>query len=299
MKNVVVTGASGYVGRNLVNKLTENGVFVYAMVRNSEFVLFDTNPLVKVLNYDATKIALFANALKGKEIDAFYHLIWLGAKGAGRSDYLRQTLNAQYTCDALMACNEIACKKFITVGTITEKLYEGEIPLNSAQNSIYGITKTYTHKLLKVLCNKMNLKLVWATLSNIYGGDDDSGNLISYTIGSFKQNLIPEYGPCENPYDFVHIDDVSAALYLLGKNESAQGDYFIGRCENKKLKDYILYLSKIYNCPVKIGVRADDGLRYKKEWFDNSRLTRELNFNFKYTFAQGIEKEFLSRGSDN
>lgn len=299
MKTVVVTGASGYIGRNLIKHLTSNGIFVYAVVRNRNFKLFDQNPFVSVLNYDAVQMSELTDVLKDKEIDAFYHLLWQGAKGAGRADYQSQILNAQYTSDALIVCHQINCKKFITVGTITEKLYEGKLPVNTAQNSLYGITKTYTHKLIQVLSDKMDLDFIWARLSNVYGGDDDSGNLISYTIDSFKQNIIPEYGPCENPYDFVHIDDVCAALYLLGGSPNAKGDYFIGRCENKNLKDYILYLSEVYDCPVKIGSRDDDGLKYKQEWFDNSRLTEELNFKFKYTFAEGIKKEFINKGSEN
>lgn len=298
MKTAVVTGANGFVGRNLVKKLTEQGVFVYAVLRNREYSGFAGNSMVEPVYCEGAQLLQLPAMLAGKRANVFYHMLWQGAKGAGRADYNLQAENAKIACDALQVCAELGCDRMVMVGTITERLADKALAVKStAQNLMYGLTKSYTHKLLNVLSAVKNVPLVWAQLSNIYGGDDDSGNLISYTIGNFGRGAVPAFGPCEDWYDFVHIDDVCAALYTLGAVENVEGEYFIGRCENKKLKDYILELSEIYNSPVNIGARPDDGLRYDKEWFDNSRLVEELGFHFQYTFEEGIRAEMKKGGN--
>ena len=78
------------------------------------------------------------------------------------------------------------------------------------------------------------------------------------------------------------------ALFALGKSKDSSGLYFIGRCEDRILKDYIEEVGRIYGKQVDIGVRPDDGLRYKKEWFNNSRLVNEIGYHFKYSFTEGV-----------
>lgn len=298
MKNAVITGASGFVGRNLVKYLAQKGVQVFAIVRNKENCIFSSGQNIKILEYDLEHLNDITECLDDVEIDAFYHLAWQGAKGAGRSDYTLQIQNAKYSCDAAIIASKLKCKKFIAVGTITERLADVVLKEKCmSQNLMYGLTKSYTNKLLNVICTVENINFVWAELSNIYGGDDDSGNLISYTIDCFEKNIVPKFGPCQNPYDFIHIDDVVSALYEIGMCDDAFGMYFIGRCENKTLKQYIEDISRIYNKPVNIGALPDDGLHYEKTWFDNGRLVNEMNFTFKYDFENGIRTEMKIKES--
>lgn len=299
MKTVVVTGASGFVGRNLVNYFVDKNIHVYAIVRNPDSDIFHGNSNVSVLKYDLSEADKIEKRLRGIRIDAFYHLAWQGARGSGRSEYLLQIENTKYACDMAVVASHLSVLKFIAVGTITERLADELLENKStAQNLMYGLTKSYTHKLLNLVCAKEKINLIWAELSNIYGGDDDSGNLISYTIDCFKNNIMPTFGPCNNYYDFIHIDDVIRILYELGQNQEACGFYFVGRCENKILKEYIEEIGRLYAKEVAIGTRPDDGVCYKKEWFDNRRLTEELKYSFKYSFEEGIKKE-MERGEEN
>lgn len=290
MKTVVVSGATGFVGRNLVKYLAQKDITVYALVRNTKTNLFEGCRNVRLIQCELSDMAAVVDKLQNSKPDAFYHLAWQGAKGAGRADYVQQTQNAKYTCDAALVASRLNCGKFIAVGTITERLADEVLSeMSSAQNLMYGLTKSYTYKLLNIICSREQLNFVWAELSNIYGGDDDSGNLISYTMKCFEQGEVPSFGPCMNPYDFIHIDDVIGALYAIGEEQTSSGLYFVGRGEGKTLKEYIETVGRICQKEVKIGVRPDDGLRYKKEWFDNTRLVQEIGYQFTYSFEEGIQ----------
>lgn len=292
MKSAIVIGASGYIGRNLIRQLICQEVHVLAVYRNSMPEEFFNSELIEPYKCEMDHLDVLIPCCSEKRYDTFYQLAWDGAKGAKRADYCIQMKNVIQTVRAADVARKIGCSKFITVGTISERLFE--IPENRkcvAQNMVYAATKQYTHHLLSILCAESPLQIIWARLSNVFGGDDTSGNLISYTINHFKNDTIPEFGPCNNPYDFIHIDDVSSALYQIGYSETKHDEYFIGRCEGKTLQQYIKTIANIYRHPVRIGARTDDGLKFEPSWFDNTNLVEDFGFRFKYTFEEGIRAD--------
>ncbi len=289
MKNIIVTGATGYIGRNLIRYFLDKGYNIYAVVRTSGSIWSNKKNVYEICcpmdNYNRLN-----EILSDKKIDIFYHLAWNGSAGILRSDYKVQLENVQYCCDAAVVAKKLNCSRFITTGTITENIAKQVLDKNySSQNLIYGLSKIYAHNLLDIVCRNQNLEYVWAQLSNVYGGDNTSGNLISYTINEFNKDSIPTFGPCLQPYNFTHINDVVHALYLIGISKNVLNEYVISNGECKLLKEYLEELSKIYGKTVGIGIREDDGVEYKKEWFDNKKLC-ELGFTSQFNFSDGIKK---------
>lgn len=290
MERVIVTGANGFIGRNFIRYLSEKGIEVLAVDMSQDNTTLSQLSNVHLIECTLDNLSTLEVTLSHQKFDAFYHFAWAGTTGAARADYTLQSQNAVYTCDAAILSKKLNCKKFITTGTITEKVAERILVNNNmAENLIYGLAKLYTHNLLDIVCNKNNIDYVWAKLSNIYGGDNTNGNLISYTLKEFKEGKTPRYGPCLQPYNFTYIKDVVEALYLLGSAETCQNEYFISNGECKMLKDYLETLAKEFNCSVSIGARADDGVYYDKEWFNNDSLNN-IGFKPKYPFIDGINE---------
>ncbi len=290
MERVIVTGANGFIGRNFIRYLTKMNVEVYAVDLSHENSTLKELSGLHFVECNLSDMKNLSEKIKDRGFDAFYHFAWIGTTGKQRADYILQTNNSIYTCDGAMVSKELQCKKFITTGTITEKVAEGILNNHyTSENLMYGLSKYYTHNLLDILCHKENINYVWAKLSNIYGGDNTNGNLISYTMKEFSEGRIPSYGPCEQPYNFTYINDVIEALYLLGNIDTPENEYFISNGECKPLKEYLIKLAEIYDKKVSIGERADDGVRYQQEWFDNSSLV-DLGYKPKYTFIKGIEE---------
>lgn len=292
MERVIVTGASGFIGRNFIKFLSQKNIEIYAIDRNESLDLFENYPNVYVICNELANISELEQLIPKKEYDAFYHFAWSGTTGGARADYALQSVNAVYTCDAARVFAKLndGRGKFITTGTITEKVAENILTKHyQSENLMYGLAKLYTHNLLDIVCHKENLQYVWAKLSNIYGGDNVNGNLISYTMKEIKAGNTPSYGPCEQPYNFTHIDDVLEALYLLGNTPTEQSEYFISNGECRKLKEYLQEVAEVCDAKVGIGLRADDGVRYNEEWFDNAALC-SLGYQPKYTFSEGLRE---------
>lgn len=290
MERVIVTGANGFIGRNFIKYLAENDTEVYAVDMSHEKSILRELSHVHLVECSLAEIMALEDKINQKGFDAFYHFAWAGTTGKDRSDYMLQTDNARYACDAAIVSKKLGCQKFIATGTITEKVAERILDNHYAsENLIYGLSKLYAHKLLDIVCRKNSIDYVWAQLSNIFGGDNTNGNLVSYTLKEFEEGRVPSYGPCEQPYNFTYIRDVLKALYLLGECKTSDHQYLISNGECMKLKDYLNELGSIYNQQISIGKREDDGVRYEEEWFDNTALIR-VGFKPKYTFVRGIEE---------
>ena len=289
MKTIIVSGSTGYIGRNLIRFLLKQGYSVYALVRNFGSIWTETENVSEIC-CPMEKYSKLPDLMKGEKAELFYHFAWDGTTGSQRADYTIQVKNVQYACDAALAAKEIGCKRFIATGTITENIAKQILEKNySAQNLIYGLSKLYAHNLLDILCRNVGLEYVWAQLSNIYGGGNTTGNLISYTLTEFENGRTPTFGPCNQPYNFTHIEDVVQALYLIGTAKSVRNEYVISNGECKLLKEYLEEIASIQGKPLGIGLRADDGIEYKSEWFDNKDL-KDIGYERKYIFSDGIKE---------
>lgn len=157
---------------------------------------------------------------------------------------------------------------------------------------MYGVAKNATHSVLESYCKNVGLNFVWMQFSNIYGPQNKTGNLVSYTLSQLMNDNEATFGPALQPYDFIFVDDLLEAVYRLGDRETHEISYFIGSGAPQVLKDYLLEIGKICDKEelIKIGVRADDGIKYSYEMFDTSLLVRDIGNYVSVSFKEGIEE---------
>ena len=293
MKKVIVAGASGFVGKHLVSKLLNEGIHVIAIVRKSSTSIekLPQHENLNIVLVDTNIGAYRLDEIKEDDYDVFYNLAWVGAAGPKRADYNIQLDNIRMNLDYLMEAERLGCKKFIAVGTIGEYMAELALDKNiKSENFIYAISKNFTNKLLKVLEGKTKCRTIWCTLANLYGVGDTTGNLVSYTINNLLQGKTPDFGPAEQPFDFLYITDCVEALYLLGEKETKSREFFLGSGNPKPLKDFLNQICQIVSPGTTLGIgnKPDDGTEYKYEWYNIDKLKEETGFKPNYSFEEGI-----------
>lgn len=293
MEKILISGANGFIGRNLIKELKDHDVKIYSIVRNKNSELYNIDKYSRVYYCNLMDISNLPFIIKERDFDVFYHLAWMGSSSKERSNYNKQLLNIRYSIDTAKVAKEIGTKKFIGVGTITERISENLFSYNCfSENMIYGIAKETTHKMLRVIAKKISLNFIWAQLSNVYGEDNNTGNIINYTLSKLKNREKPTFSKAETYYDFVHIDDVVKALVLLGSCELKNEKYFIGSGEPRKLKEYLYKIKELINNDIELGIgeRKDDGLEYKKEWFNIDNLIEDTGFIPSRSFEENIKR---------
>ena len=294
MKKVVVTGANGFVGYWLIRELCKNDIKVTAIIKdtNENISMLSEFKDVDIVYCDLSALETLTDKIAEKDYDAFYHLAWVSAGGAGRADYAIQLQNVKYACDAVKVAKQLGCKKILFAGTVSEKIAENILNLSGkAVNNIYGICKHTTHCLVDVESKRQGIDYVWMQFSNLYGPYSINGNIVGYTIKELLQGNEATFGPANQIYDLLYIEDLVYAAYLLGEKKTRLHAYYIGSGKSRILSDYLKEIGLICEKPdkVKIGARPDDGTRYDEEWFDITSLKEDTGYEPKVSFDEGVK----------
>ena len=295
-KNVLITGANGFIGQHLVKRLRETNVHLVLLVKNKEKAKqFESFENVTIIQGKLGELAHLHLQLEQEglvSIDSVIHLAWEGNSGSTRGDENLQINNVKATTQLINEVKKLGCQKFIGIGTVSEQLVlESELDVACA-NMIYASAKLSTYYMSRVLCKEKNIKFVWCQLANVYGPGNETGNLMSYTLKSLLNHQKPTYSSAQVWQDFIYIDDCIEALLMILFNDNKQDHYYIGTGKPKKLKEYLMIARDVISPDMELGIgeRSDDGLIYKKEWFTIQKLEEEYQYHTKVSFEEGIRK---------
>ena len=295
MKKVIVTGANGFVGSALVKELVKNDVEVLAMDMpgcNGNLPVCDK---VKFLPLALDNISSLKDLIDDRDFDCFYHFAWAGSAGAARADTKLQLQNAQWTIECLRAAKEVGCKKFVAAGSIME--HETMAAAFAAGNKpglgyIYGSGKLVAHTMAMSVAADIGIDLVWAEITNAYGVGELSPRMVNTTIRKVIKGEEPQFTAGTQNYDFVYIDDVAKAFYLMGKNGKPFNEYLIGSSNAKPLKEFLLEM-KAAIAPDLNFIFGDipfTGINLPLEKYDCSKTEKDTGFKAQISFGEGCRR---------
>lgn len=291
MKNVIVTGANGFIGSTLVNNLLKNGVKVVAIdISFAAPRIPDCDQVVK-LEVGLDDVEKLKSLIPAGKYDSMYHLAWAGVNGPSKADPTVQLNNIQLGINCAQLCKAIGVKKLLCAGTVAEQAVHSLPNLTQTSGGMmYGVAKHCAHLMLEDYCKNIGIGFVWMQFSNIYGVGNKTGNLVSYTLGELLKGNEATFGPAAQPYDFIYVDDLLEAVFRLGANETRKSFYYIGSGRPRILKEYLLRIGELagYEDKVGIGVRPDDGIKYSMEMFSTKDLVETIGEYAKTDFDTGI-----------
>ena len=294
MQKIIITGANGFIGSSLVKRMLKSDVEVYAIDIDFSLNRLPQSPRVHCIESsldDKEKLVSLLEQAKGS--DAFYHLAWRGVNGPDKANPAIQLDNTKMALDCAIVAKALECKKFLCAGTVAEQSVHSLNDLEKTSGGmVYAVAKHCTHLMLETYCKNIELPFVWMQFSNSYGIGNKTGNLVSYTLGELMEGREPSFGPAEQPYDFIFINDLLEAVFRLGDRETKQNFYFIGSGNPRILKEYLLEIGKLAGRrdAVKIGLRPDDGIKYDFSMFDTTPLKEAIGDYVSTPFEEGIKK---------
>ena len=291
MKRVIVTGANGFIGSSLIKKLVAHNVEVVAI--DITFAGDRIPASDMITRVESCVDATLAEKLPEVEYDAFYHLAWRGVNGTEKANPSIQLANIQMAIDCADICKKIGAKKLLCAGTVAENATYSLPELKQTSGGMmYGVAKHACRLIVEDYCKNIGLPFVWMQFSNIYGVGNKTGNLVSYTLGELMARKEATFGPAQQPYDFIYVDDLIEAVYRLGGNETQKAFYYIGSGRPRILREYLLRIGELAGRADKvcIGIRPDDGIKYSMEMFSNGTLVEEIGDYVSTDFDNGIRK---------
>lgn len=297
MKTAIVSGANGFVGSALVKVLVKNKIKVIALDLEGHNQNLLNSSMVKFVPFDFTKSDLIKDILLAEKADTFFHFAWVGSAGPGRADYALQLNNAKWTIDCIKLAKEVGCSRFINAGSIME--HETIAATFQQENKpglgyIYGSGKLVAHTMGMSIASSIGIDLIWAKITNAYGPGELSPRFINTTLRKIINGEELVFTSGTQNYDFVYIDDVAEAFYLIGKNGKPFSHYLIGSSNARPLKEFILDLKDAIDPTLKLvfGDILFSGVNMPINEFDCSITEKDTGFKAKESFKTGVKKTY-------
>lgn len=246
---IIVTGATSFIGKQLIKYLLEKKYKVYAIVRtNSDKLEFlpKSADLISISldmeNYHNLSLKIH------EQCDVFYSLAWNGTRGQERNDFEMQQKNYEYSMNSIEEAAKLGCKIIISAGSQAEYgNINGKINEISScnPNTEYGRFKLKFYDEAFDFCKKKGIRFKEPRFFSLYGVDDYDGTMIISILKNMLANIKCELTECVQLWDFLYISDAIKGLVYLIEKECSDGIYNFGSGDTRELKTFIMEMYEI------------------------------------------------------
>jgi len=283
---VLLTGASGFIGRYALKALQQHGIEVVAVGR--------TRPQSSVpfIEADLLSACDFASLLQQVQATHLLHLAWYAEHGK----YWTSPLNLRWL-EATTRLVEAFCttggQQVVIAGTCAEYDWthgycrEDSTPLNPA--TFYGIVKDATRRLVMAVCAQHQIPCAWGRIFLPFGHGESTSRLMPSLIEVFRGERAP-FGVNAHAYrDFLHVSDVAEGFVRLLTAE-ASGAYNLSSGEPTRLTEVVTTLAALLDAdPAPVLALTTERPGEPPLLVGESVKLRALGWRPALTLAQGLE----------
>lgn len=293
MKNVLITGANGFLGKTLVKRLLEKGYHVVALdFRFDDFL--ENNNNVTCINVQNKKIEDLKYEIPSANYESFFHLAWAATSGEGRANYEIQLNNVKTACDYIMLCKAINCKRVIYASSINEMETYEYLQSDNIEPSggyIYGTGKLAAHLMGETIAKINDVEFIPVIITNIYGVGEKSARMIYTSIKKLINKEHCSFTEGYQTYDFIYITDAINSIVEVAEKGKAFNRYYIGSGNPKPLREFLIEMKNIVDPEAEIGLGdlPFKGIDISYSQFDLKKVEKDTGYKNKISFSQGIK----------
>jgi len=302
MKKAIVTGATGFIGSNLVEVLAKENIKVIALVRpGSKNMASISGFPIRIIECAVCDYKRLSDLVSDRDVDCIFHIAWQGVSDKDARDQNIQMMNLQSTLDLIDAAHTIGVRTFVGCGSMHEQEALVETAEDKVINNLsfmYKSAKTAAHWMGKAKCGNYGIRFFWP-LINTYGEGERSARLVNTIIRKIFNGESPDLSAATQYYDFVHIIDVARALYLIADKGVDGTNYAIGSGEAKPLKEFLDIVGRVANeingsdMSLGYGRITSNVISLPKETFDVKKLSSDTGFKPTISFEEGVRRTVL------
>lgn len=315
---VLVTGASGYIGRRLVNVLLRQGVAVRAVARDAARI----KALWPAAEIEAVSADLARPQTLAGVCDDVHTVFHLASSADESSVNANQALAGGTVVGTRMLLADAVrggAKRFIFMSSVKAMGEGGQACLTETSPALpvssYGRAKHAAEHLVFEAGRRHGLHVCALRLPLVYGGGDSKGNL-PRMIAAIDRGRFPPLPETGNKRSMVHVDDVVQATLLAAERPQANGQLYLvtdGRDYSTR-EIYLNICSALGKSPpcwvlplacLRVAAKLGDGVGFitrrgfpinsetvekltGSAWYSPDKIRRELDFRPAHTLIDAL-----------
>ncbi|MCM1992641.1 NAD-dependent 4,6-dehydratase LegB [Oceanirhabdus seepicola] len=308
-KKVVITGADGFIGSYLTEKLIEIGADVTALVQYNSFNSWgniddfseDKKNATKVVSGNVRDYDSMRRLIKGSEV--VFHLASLIAIPYSYDSPMAYVkTNVEGTTNVLEACREWGVEKIIhtstseTYGTALYVPIDEKHPMQA--QSPYSAAKIAADMMAESFYRSFNLPVATIRPFNTYGPRQSARAVIptimSQVIAGKEEIKLGALSPLR---DFNYVKDTAEAFIKIAESDKTIGEV-INAASNSEISigDLANKIFKISGRDIKI-ICDEERIRPEKSevnrlFGDNKKILELTDWKPNYSLDQGLEETY-------
>lgn len=286
--NILITGATGFIGEHTANYLKVNGYNVHALVRpNSNITYIAEN--IAIYTY-CGNIEELANYIAEKEISIVLHIasMFVAEHDQNQIGILVDS-NIKFGMELLEAMRIAGIKCFINTSSTWQHFDSNSSNYNPT--NLYAATKEAFEKVIDYYVNVQDFKSITLTIYDSYGPNDRRGKFISLLNKFADEQIELLVSQGEQEIALTHIKDIvnayRIAIERIG-NTKGHERYALKPAEVYTLKQIVNFFEKQSGKKLNInwGARPYRKREVMKVWNCGQVLP---NWEPKIDLAQGFK----------
>ena len=278
--NILVTGATGFIGRHVLDRLREENVSVTVLSRDLSRLSDLKNCYDHAIEMNIADASDNIYELTGSP-DILIHLAWEGLPDYYSLHHYEQVLPQQYTFLKSMISGGL--KSILVTGTCFEYGMQNGCLSEDAPampDNPYGFAKDTLHRQLLYLNKEIPFVLTWCRLFYIWGEGQSEKSLYSQLSAAIARgDRIFNMSEGDQLRDYLHVKDIADYLVQLAlkNNKSVTVNIGSGRpISIRKLIENWIELNH-WNIELNPGFYPYPTYEPMEFWADTTRLKQLLN----------------------
>ncbi|MCL2354860.1 MAG: dTDP-glucose 4,6-dehydratase [Oscillospiraceae bacterium] len=308
MKNILVTGAAGFIGSNFAEYMIDKYKDYKIIVLDKLTYAGNLDNLKKVvddivfLEGDICDLELVTDIFTKYNIDAVVHFAaesHVDNSITGPFVFTQTNVVGTHTLleVAKRTWGEGSSNKFVHVST--DEVYGalGETGYFTESSPIqpsspYSASKASSDLIALAYYETFKMNVSVTNCSNNYGPYQHNEKLIPHMIkAALEDKGLPVYGQGLNVRDWLYVEDHCEAIDLILHNGKAGERYNIGGHNEKRNIDIVKLILKELEKPESLITYVEDRKGHDFRYaIDPTKITNELGWEPKTKFAEGIVK---------
>ena len=278
-KKVLVTGATGLIGKELISPLLDAGFEVYAITIDEKNPdngvnwikgsLFDSNFIEDTMEYIKPTYLL--------------NMAWVTT-----GDYLKSDINYKFLnagVDLLKHFKDNGGKRVVYAGTCFEYAFKDE-PLKEndtldPNKTVYTFCKNKLHEVAEYFCKQCDISFGYGRIFYVYGRNEDKSRLTGMVIDKLANNeeVIIKSGNLIK--DYMYAKDIAGA-FVKFLDTDVVGTVNICTGKKSSIRDFVLSIATQLKKEHLVKFEDEKSNQPPVIVGDNTRLLKEVGYKIKY-----------------